>query len=205
MKCTSTTTGLLTLVAMIVLGALSAGSASASTFLWTGPLPGLVLILSDNTQVFTTEPGGLKVECKHFGAHGIASNGISMAAKTIKLVGTYSKCTAAGLGAKITTAEYVLNSDESVAVVGSPIVITVPEAGCSIKVNSGAPNNKLKSIRFLNQPNGTILGHVEVTNITSLGSNGACGTPGEEKKEGSYTGLLSATLHGGTLKWDLNA
>jgi hypothetical protein len=202
MKRISTATGLLTLVAMAVLGVFSVGSASAHSFLWTGPLPGLVLVLSDNPQVFTVEPKGLAVTCKHFGGEGIASNGKGMSVKVITVTGKYSKCEATGgFVAQVSDAEYELSAEESVAVSGKPIVITFPALGCSLKINNGAPNNNLSKIRFLNEGS-NILAHVEIAGITSLASGEPCGPAGVEKPNGEYTGLLRASLDGGTIKWD---
>jgi len=208
MKRSITATGLLSLVAMILVGVFSTGSASAvSQFLWTGPLPGVVLVLSTNTQFFQAIPGGAPIECAHFGARGLASNGKAMTTKEITLIGTYSKCKAAGLfSATVSTAEYLLNANGSVAVVGSPIVVTVPELNCTLKISASAngagPNSNLNTIKFLNEPQ-SILAHVEVIEgIISLSSGGECGKAGEEFTKGTYRGLLLASVDGGTLQWD---
>jgi hypothetical protein len=205
MKRTTTATGLLTLLAMFVLGAFSAGSASAvSQFLWTGPLPGLVLILNDNKQVFQTEPGGLIVECEHFGAHGIASNGVAMTAKEITITGLYTKCKAAGTGATVTPVQFLIFASGLVSVVGAPIVITSPTGGCSVKINNGGANENLEALRYLVDPSNAaaLLVHAEVVGIHSTGSGGICGTAGVEKTNGSYKGLFLAFLDGGSIRWD---
>jgi hypothetical protein len=207
MKRSITATGLLSLVAMMLVGVFSTGSALAgggpnSTFSWTGPLPGLVLVLSDNTQVFKTGPAGATVECQHFGGHGIASNGKAMTTKEITITGLYTKCIAAGaFPAVVTPATFLLNADGSVGVVGSSIVITVPELGCSIKVTSGGANNSLRLILFLNLKE-DILAHVEVGKLASVASGEPCGSAGKEELEGSYRGLLLARVDGGILQWN---
>jgi hypothetical protein len=207
MKRSITATGLLSLVAMILVGVFSTGSALAgggpnSTFSWTGPLPGLVLVLSDNPQVFTAIPGQPSIICEHFGGHGIASNGKAMTTKEITITGLYSKCLVAGaLEASVTPAELLLNADGSVGVVGKPIVITVPGLNCSIKVNNGVPNNNLRLLLYLNQKE-DILVHVEIGKLTSLGSGGECGAAGVENTLGTYRGLLLAFVDGGTLRWN---
>jgi hypothetical protein len=208
MKRSITATGLLSLVAMILVGIFSTGSALASggpnsVFLWTGPLPGLVLVLSDNDQVFTLVPGGTSFECEHFRGHGIASNGKAMSTKEITITGQYSKCFFAGaVPITVTPAEFLLNANGSIAVVGKPIVITIPELGCSIKVNSGGANSGLRLLLFLNLKE-DVLAHVEVGHLTTLSSGGSCGgSPGEELPEGTYRGLLLVSIDGGTLKWD---
>ena len=206
MKRPITATGLLTLVAMIAVGAFSTGSALAgggpnSFFLWTGPLPGLVLVLSTNPQIFEAV-SGTEINCKHFRGHGILSNGKAMTAKGITLTGIYSSCTAAGgaVGAEVTPVEYLVSADGSVAV-DKPIVITIPELGCSLKINNGPPNNNLRLILYLNEPK-AILAHVEVKGINSLSSGGLCGEAGVEKTEGTYRGLFLVSVHGGSIQWD---
>jgi hypothetical protein len=206
MKRPITATGLLTLVAMILVGVFSTGSASAvSVFLWTGSLPGLVLVLSTNKQVFTSQPGGTPIECEHFGGHAIASNGKAMTTKEITLTGLYTKCLASGsLPATVTPAEFLLNADGSVAIL-KPLVISISVIECSLKISSSSggagPNSNLKTLKYLNEPK-AILAHAEIKGITSLSSGGECGPAGEEKKAGEYTGLFLALVHGGTLQWD---
>ncbi|HEX5853887.1 MAG TPA: hypothetical protein VFY36_12445 [Solirubrobacteraceae bacterium] len=204
MKRTTTATGLLALAAMLVLGVF-AGSASAgggpnSFFLWTGPLPGLILVLSDNLQVFkaTSET---EIVCRHYRGHGTASNGTAMTTKSVTIVGIYTSCIANGIvTAEVSPAEYTISADGSVAIVGKPIVVTVPELGCSLKIESGPPNNNLRLLLFLNKTK-AILVHVEVGKIASLASGGLCGTAGELKPEGTYRGLLLVSVHGGNVHW----
>ena len=204
MKRRITATGLLSLVALIVVGVFSAGSALAtggsnSFFSWTGPLPGLVLVVNDNKQIFTTEPGSVQIECSSFKAHGIASNGKAMTTKEVTLTGLYTGCEAAGLGATVTQAEFLLSANGSVAVL-KPIVITIGALGCSIKVDGGAANNNLRLILYLNRPE-DLLAHVEINNINSLASGGSCGEAGLEKPKGEYRGLFLVIVDGGTLQW----
>ncbi|HEX5853883.1 MAG TPA: hypothetical protein VFY36_12425 [Solirubrobacteraceae bacterium] len=203
MKRTTTATGLLTFVVMIVVGAFSAGSASAvPQFLWTGPLPALVLVLNDNTQLFEFEPGGTGIECEHFKGHAIASNGKAMTTKEITVTGLYTKCFFGEIfPMTVTPAEFLLNADGSVSVVGKPIVLTIPELGCSIKINSGPPNNNLRLILYLNLAQ-DVLAHVEIEKIASLGSGGLCGDASVEKTELHYTGLWLISVHGGTIRWE---
>jgi hypothetical protein len=203
----STTTGLLTLAALVVLGAFSAGSALAkggpnSVFVWTGALPALVLVLSDNKQVFKTSATSPAIECDHFGAHGVASNGKAMTTKAITVRGTYSKCIAAGaFPASVTPAEFEVKADGSVSIVGAPIVITIPEANCSIKITNGGANSNLRLILYLNQKE-DLLAHIEVNKINSVGSGiEPCGEAGVVKENGTYTGLLLVRVDGGTLQW----
>jgi len=207
MKRLAMPTGLLAAVALIVLSAFAAGSASAvPQFLSTGPLPGLLLILGANKQFFSTNPGGASFECEHFRAHGSATNGQAMTAKEVIVTGVYSKCkTVGGLTAIVTPVEYLLTAEGTVSVIGKPIVITVAAAGCSIKVRNGSTNENLKTIRYLpdGANPGAILVHAEVTGIHSEGSGGpVCGEAGVEQTTGEYRGLFLVFLDGGTIKWD---
>lgn len=208
MKRVKIATGLLTFVAMIAVGAFSAGLASAAPqFLWTGSLPGLVLALSTGKQVFTSQPGGTPIECEHFGGHAIASNGKAMTTKEVTLTGRYTKCKAAGIfNATVSPAAFLLNADGSVAIIGQPIVISIEGINCSLKItnsnNGAAPNNNLKTIKYLNENAAAILAHAEVKGIVSLSSGGECGEVGIEKTEGEYKGLFLAVVDGGVLQWD---
>jgi hypothetical protein len=207
MKHSITATGLLSLVATILVGTFSTGSALAgggpnSVFLWTGALPGLVLVLSDNPQVLALSQE-LEFVCKHFKAHGIFSNGKAMTTKEITLVGTYTSCEAPAIGApfEISKAEYLLGADGSLAVINKPIVITIPALGCSLKINNGGANNDLRLVLYLNRP-GDVLAHVEISHLTSLGSGGFCGEAGAEKTEATLRGLLLISVDGGSIQWD---
>ncbi len=171
----------------------------ADGFLWTGSLPGLVLVLSQNLQTFATEPEGPRIICKTFKGHGILSKGAAMTAKEMTVTGNYTGCEALGAKAEASSAEILLNSDGSLAVAKS-IVITVPTAACSIKISNEGANGNLKTIKYLNLPQ-EILAHVELVKVTSLASGGLCGTAGEEKPNGSYNGLLLLLVHGGVIKW----
>jgi hypothetical protein len=202
----STATGFLTLVALVALGAFAAGSASAESFLWTGPLPGLLLVLSESLQTFSLPGGALSIVCEHFGGHGVLSNGPKgMSTKEVTVNGTYSKCFAvAGANefpASVTSVSYLLNANGTVAVVGNPIVITIPAVGCSLKINNDGANGNLSTLKFLNLPS-DVLVDVSVKNITALGSGEPCGAAGVEKPGSTYSGLLLAFVDGGTLKWD---
>jgi hypothetical protein len=209
MKRSITATGLLSLVAMMLVGVFSTGSALAgggpnSTFSWTGPLPGLILALSVNSQVFEAA-AGTDIVCAHFRGHGIASNGKAMTTKEVTIRGVYTSCLAVkgSFGASVTPAEYLIGADGSVGVITTPIVVTIPGLNCSLKINNGAPNNNLRLLLYLNQAT-DILAHIEAKNITSLvfGGGGVCGEEGQEKTEGTYRGLLLVSVDGGTLHWN---
>ena len=207
MKRTKVVTGLLSLAALFVLGTLAATSASAaSEFLWSGALPGLILVLSTNAQLFAFEPGGTIFTCKHFGARATTSNGSAMTTKEIVLTGLYSKCEFVGVNTKVSPVEFLLTADGSIAVIGKPIVLTFGGIfNCSVKIDSGAANRSLKTIKFLNAPQShpaAVLAHVEIAGFTSLSSGGECGTPGEERREGLFRGLWLLFVDGGTLRWD---
>ncbi|HEX5853886.1 MAG TPA: hypothetical protein VFY36_12440 [Solirubrobacteraceae bacterium] len=204
-RATTTAMGLVALVVMLVLGVFSAGSASAQLFLYTGPLPALILVLNDNNQIFTVEPASeiaFQITCRHFRGHGTTPIATMKAASVI-IIGTYSKCEATGgIPATVTPAEYEIGADGSVSVLKSIVITVAGAAKCSVKVNSGGPNDHLLLLLFLNNPSGDILAHVEVSGIRSLSSGGVCGGAGVEKTEGTYFGLLLVWAHGGSIKWD---
>ncbi len=201
-RTTTTAMSLVGLGLMLVLGVFS-GSASASEFLYTGPLPGLILVLNDNVQIFKPAPGTFQVECRHFAGHGILSATRMSEAEQI-VTGSYSKCEiTGGSKATITPVEYLIGANGTVSVLNTIVITAGSPGNCSIKVNPGASNSNLSKILFLNNPGGDLLLHVEVTGIHSTASNGLCGETGVEKTEGSYFGLLLVWADkGGTIKWD---
>ncbi len=203
MKRISTATGLLALGTLFMFGAVSAESASAvAQFLWTGQLPALVLVLSKNKQVIASV-STLGVVCEHFAGHGILSNGKAMTSKEFTITGNYTECKFGTFPVIVSPAELLINADGSVAIVGRPIVVTIPTLACSVKIANGGANGNLKTLRYLNLKD-DILAHAELTGIASLGSSEgtACGDPSVENTEGTYSGLLLFSVDGGTVRWD---
>jgi hypothetical protein len=197
----TTSAGLVALVATLVLGTCSGSASALSLFLARGgPLPTLVLVLNDNTQIFTPVPGGFAIECQHFIGHGLGPKGRMSGVLQI-ITGTYHRCTALGVAASVTPVEYEITPTGEVNVL-KPITITVPAAGCSIKVNSGGANEALLQVLFLNRPGGDILVHAEIKGINSLASGEPCGPAGVEKTQGTYFGLVLAWADGGaSIDW----
>jgi hypothetical protein len=187
-----------------------AASSTLLTFLWTKALsslpvnlPGLLLVLSDNRQVFEPAGGESFYVCKHFGGHGILSNGSLMSVATVKITGTYSECTEqpAGHEVDVTPAEYELTAQGSLGITKS-IVFTVPAFNCSIKVAGGGTNSQLLTVLFLNQANGILLAHLEILGFHARPSGGLCGAANSETTRGTYFGLLLVSVDGETIKWD---
>jgi len=206
-RTTTTAMGLLSLV--LVLGVFSAGSASAHEFLLTGPLPALVLVLSDNTQIFEVVAGTFQIKCPHFIGHGILSNGSLMTGTTGKISGEYpGKCeVTGGSKATISPVEYELNANGSVSVINKTITIAAGSpANCSVLVHPDARNQNLTTLLFLKDPaapTSALLVHVAVSGIHSLSTGGVCATGGITlHTEGTYTGLLLVRIDGGTIQWD---
>lgn len=204
MKRISTTImGLAALVAMLVLGAFSAGAAQAHTFSWTGTTNSLLLVLADGPQSFTAIPGGNPVVCKHAHLDGTVKNGSQL---TVTVLGQYTGCTAfLGFAATVTPVEYEISADETVSVINKSILIEVPELKCIIHIAPIANNQNLSKIRYLVDPSSSerLLAHAEVAKIHSviLGGAGSCGAEGLHT-EGEYRGLLLAWVHGsGSLSW----
>ncbi len=207
MKRTITATGSLALLVLFALGAFYAESAPAgggpnSLFLWTGPLPGLVLVLSDNPQVFHfNDP--FTFTCQHFAAHGVISNGKAMTGKEVTLAGQYTSCEDTNMAQPVIVSpvEFLLNADGSLAIVNKPIVLTLPALGCSVKINNGGPNSNIRLILYLNRPK-DVLAHVEIKGIVALASVGLCGEVAGENAEILYRGLWLISVDGGTIQWD---
>jgi hypothetical protein len=204
-RITTTAMGLAALVAMLVLGVFSAGSAQAHTFLWTGATPGLLLILADGPQIFkVTAIGGPEVICKHAHFDGLVK---SESESADIVLGNYTGCSAFGSGVSVSAAEYEISAEETVSVINKTITIEAPGL-CRIHIQP-AGNANLAKIRYLVDPNSSslrILAHAEVTGITSTtlnlgGGEVLCGKLGTNTT-GTYRGLLLAWVDSpGTLKW----
>jgi hypothetical protein len=193
--------GLVVLAAMLVLGAFSAGTASASLFLYTGPLPAKILFLSDNTQILKVENTSEEsvVKCAHFGGEVLAPAN-SMSATTLKIDGAYHTCKiGAGTTVSVSPIEYEVTASGLVNVLKA-ITIAAVNGICTVKVPSGsenAANKALEKLLFLNNSNGDLLIHSDTNGIhsTTVGGAGACGKEGVEHTEGSYTGLVLVWAH----------
>jgi len=205
-RTTTTAVGLVALVVMLVLGVFSAGSASAHLFLYTGPLPSLLLILSEGPQIFNVTPEGFQINCPHFLGHIQVSNGV-MWGLTAKVTGDYpGKCTVTG-GSKgtISPVEYEISADGTISILKTITITAGSPANCSLLVEPTAENQNLSSLLFLKDPlnSGAILGHAAVGGIHSKGTNGLCSeTEGNNHTKGSYFGLFLVWVHGGTVAWE---
>jgi len=212
-RVTTTAMGLLALTLMLVLGVFSAGSASASNqtlylFLFSGPLPGLVLFLSTGNQVFHPEAGAeFAVTCEHFGGHGtITTAAGAMWGTTQKVTGKYSKCKATGgFTANISEVEYEIDAQGSLKIL-KDISINIPTINCTLTVKA-ATNPHLLLLLFLLDPIGTtlhgLLIHAEVHGIHATASSLAqCQTGSLLPTTGTYEGLILAFVDGGNLLWD---
>jgi hypothetical protein len=203
-RITTTATGLVALVAMLALGMVSAGSASAHEFLYTGPLPVLLLILSDNKQVFEVVPAGLAISCPHFRGH-ILFSGSTMHGTTAKVTGEYpGKCeVTGGSKATISPVEYELSAEGTISVLNTITITAGSPALCSLLVEP-ATNKNLSTLLFLKDPAAptlALLVHVAVGGIHSVGTNGTCATGGQHTN-GTYFGLVLVWVDGGTIQWD---
>jgi hypothetical protein len=215
MKRAITATGLATLAVMAVLGVFSVGSASASNqtlylFLYSGPLPGLILFLSTGNQVFVPQAGGeFSIVCEHFGGHGtITTAAGTMWGTTQKVTGKYSKCKATPLGqaATVSEAEYEVDAQGSLRLL-KDISVEIKSLSCVLTVKAST-NQHLLLLLFLLDPVGLtlhgLLIHAEVSKLHSeASSEAACGvTGGKLQTTGTYAGLILAWVHNGNLLWD---
>jgi hypothetical protein len=168
--------------------ALTAG-ASAAEFHASkvgGTLKGTQL----NTQKFKVTGG--TVECTKAATSGKTA---ALLAATQLVTVVYTGCSAFGLGATVTPAQYILNANGT-SVVENNITITVAAASCSITV-SPSGNGTLKTVVYKNSA-GKIIEESAVTAITYTSTGGTCGASGNN---GTYTGNNDVELEGGTLGW----
>jgi hypothetical protein len=199
-RITTTVMGLAALVAMLVLG-VSAGSAQAHSFLWSGAVPSLVLAVNENTQIFQAEAGGAEVKCKKARFHGTITTAKSL---TQVLTGLYSECVGPlSAPATVSGVEYEFNADETVSVINKAIAISIPLAGCEILVG---PQKNLSAVKYLLDPNSRDLALLVDANVGSIsntikGGGGACGAEGHHTN-GTDIGLaLEFVDPMGTLIW----
>jgi hypothetical protein len=143
-----------------------------------------------STQVLTTSAG--KVECTGLSAAEGTSGSVSATELTITV--QYTGCTAFGLAATVSPAQYTLTSSGFVSLQST---VTIKATGCSVTVPS-AKNKSLKLARYDNIPQ-QILVLPTVRGITSSGTGAAC-TYAEES-EGLLEGRADIGIQGGTLEW----
>ncbi len=203
-RVTTTAMGLVALVAVLLLGVFFAGSASAHLFLYTGPLPTLLLLLSDSAQIFSFVPEGLQISCPHFLGHILFSGG-TMWGLTTKVTGDYpGKCTMTG-GSKLTFSpvEYELNADGTISILKTITITAGSPASCSFLIEPTAANQNLSSLLFLKDPlnSSALLAHVAVGGIHSKGTNGLCAEGGEHTNT-TYFGLILVRVDGGNVTWE---
>jgi hypothetical protein len=173
----------LALVAVLAMSAVAAASASAHEFVATASGETITGSAKEN-QVFTTKAG--KVTCTALKVTSGKTTGTK--AKTQVATIGYEKCTAFGLEAKITAAEYEFNAEigpgtpKNVKILKA-ITITAPL--CTVTV----PVQTVGEVTYKNVTSGTkkeIELVPNVTGITSSGSGLACSYASESK--GTYTG-----------------
>ncbi|HEX5853222.1 MAG TPA: hypothetical protein VFY36_09020 [Solirubrobacteraceae bacterium] len=179
-----------------------AGTASAHelhAFLWTGPLPflpALLLGIGEGLQTFTTG-ASVKIECESLKLHGFILPGST---KVLPLKGQYTNCTALGGPAIVSPVEFELGAEEWLTISGKPIVITVPGAGCSIKIKNGGLNKTLKRVSIFPKATDLLLSLL-VGNVDSESSGGECGAVGIQEG-GFFTGfVLLKADSAGILGW----
>jgi hypothetical protein len=178
----------LCLLAAVAFSALAASSASASSFL--AHPTGKVTDVNTNTHKFKTNGG--TVECTKETSEGTVT--ALKALTNIEKV-KYTGCTAFGLGATITEAEYEFSADLKVTVLND---ITITVTGCKVFV-LGAANKDLNSVHYSNSGNDLKI-NAKVTGITYETTGGICGAGGTN---GEYNGESIAGLSGGgALRWD---
>jgi hypothetical protein len=186
----------LVLLATAAFSALASASALGSpVFLAHGAGP--LLASADNTNTFHAPGAGINVECTALKL----AQGVPPALQFLSILVTiqYESCKAAGVAATVSPVQYIIDANGEVTLENQ---VTIKGLGCSVTIPP-AKNHNLRTVKFDNQANGTILLLSSVSGITSFGEGTLC-TYGEESA-GTYTGNARVALDGGSLKWDLNA
>lgn len=178
----------LALVVVCALGAAFATSAMAHSFSATAMSS--VKASADATNVFTTAAG--KVECTKL---SVTSGSTVLNALTLTATVQYTGCTAFGLSATISPAQYEFNADGTATILKE---ITIKATLCEVKVPT-AGNSGLKTIAYKQNGASAVLVEPNVTGITSSGTGTACKYASENK--GTYTGNSHVTAASGNVTW----
>ena len=177
----------LALVVVCALGAAAATSAVAHTF--NANVMASLKGSADATQVFKTTAGN--VECTKV---AVSSGSTVLTIKTVKAIVNYTGCTAFGLSATVSPADYVFDADGTASVMKE---ITIKAIGCEVKVPISG-NANLHTVKFKNNGTGVLL-EPTVVGITSSGTGAACTYASESK--GTYVGNSHVSAAGGTVAW----
>jgi hypothetical protein len=176
-------------VATIGLGAVSTASASEFLASGLGSLSG-----TGGMQQFSTSAG--KVVCEKQTTTGAVT---ALSSKTLDVTTKYSECEGFGSKVVVSPASYEFNSEESVSVIGPPIVITNATGKCSIKIAPGGANSGLESTVYFNTAK-HIMVQAEVFGVNYTPSGGICGTSKSLETNGTYSGTSTIELVGGTIQ-----
>jgi hypothetical protein len=145
---------------------------------------------ADATQVFKTTAGN--VECTKV---AVASGLTVLTLKTIKAIVNYTGCTAFGLSATVSPADYVFDADGTASMMKE---VTIKATGCEVKVPI-AGNLNLHTVKYKNNGTGVLL-EPNVVGITSSGTGAACTYASESK--GTYAGNSHLSAGSGdTQEW----
>lgn len=183
------------IVALCAFSALAVSSASAHPTFLAHPLT-LLLATADNTQSFFTPGGALTVECSKVKLSPPDTT-LALQFLSILVTANYENCEIVVLG--ITTvhpvryiifANGLVRLDSDVKILAPLCTITIP----------AAKNQSLKTVKFDNQPDGSVLLLANVKGITSSGAGAGC--PYGEESNGEYKGNVRVTAHGGVIRWD---
>lgn len=188
----------LVLVAVCAMCAMAVSSAAASPTFLAHP-PGKLLLASTGgtKQVLKTKVGN--VECTAVKLLPPGDIAPTLVALNILVVVDYGNCKAFGIAATVHPVRYLIDANGLVKIENDVLVLALQ---CKVKVPA-AKNQGLNSVSFHNNPaNGGILLLANVTKVTSVGEG-----PGEfctyaEESEGTATGTIHITMHGGIIRWD---
>jgi hypothetical protein len=180
---------LLALVAVFVMSAIGAGSASAHEFV--ASKEGTLKNKENFNTVFTLNVGAF--ECKTETSEGHVTKG---AQKAIIEKVQYKNCVIFGKALTVTPAEYEFGAEEWVSLLNK-VVFTMSSSKCTITLEP-TEGKDLNGASYANLAGGKLKVTSNMKNIAYKTAGANCGTGGQN---GTETKQLEAELPGGTIEW----
>lgn len=177
----------LALLAALAVGAVGAGSVSATSHEFIASKTGKTKGKNTNNQVFTSVLG--TIECTTASGVGEIK---TVASTTHKETITFGGCKLMGALVKVTAAHFEFNADGSTKL-EKRITMTPEGLGCEVLIEP----QTVTGVTYTNGA-GKITAEASASNIVSKGTGGVCAG---ENTEGTYAGKVSGELEGGTIEW----
>jgi hypothetical protein len=187
----------LLLAAVCALSAIVVSDASASPTFLSHPAGALLLATADNFQNFHTPGGALTVQCGKLKLLP-PDTAPSLQALSILVTVDYENCEVLTVATALVHPVRYLIDANGLVTLENTVLILAGEA-CRITIPA-AKNQSLKTVKFDNQANGSILLLSKVTGITSSGSGLLCAYA--EESNGTYEGNARVIVEGGVVRWD---